>query len=475
MTELPAFPPDFVWGAATAAYQVEGAVHEGGRGPSIWDTFAHTPGRVRDGQTGDVACDQYHRYPEDVALMADLGLNAYRFSIAWPRIQPNGVGPVNPEGLAYYDRLVDALLARGISPAPTLYHWDLPQALEDAGGWLSRDTAYRFADYAGLVAARLADRVPRWITLNEPFIQLAFGYALGTQAPGRSLLLGALPAGHHLLLGHGLATTALRDAGAREVLITHNYTPVEPASDSPADGFAAEVYDLLHNRMLTDPLLLRRYPDLSALGLPADAAPPHVADGDLDIIAAPLDGLGVNYYNPSRIAAAGPDDTNPFAPLPFVPVPIAEAPVTGFGWPIVPSGLRDLLLQLRARYGAELPPITVTENGCAFPDAVGPDGAVHDPDRIAYLDGHLRALHEAIGAGVDVRGYFVWSLLDNFEWAEGYSQRFGLVHVDFATGRRTPKDSYAWLRDRLRTQLPDRRSGQPSTLATGAAAPGAEA
>jgi beta-glucosidase len=457
--DLPVFPPGFVWGAATAAYQVEGAVTEGGRGPSIWDTFAHTPGRTRGGDTGDVACDQYHRYPEDVALMAGLGLDAYRFSISWPRIQPNGAGPADAEGLAYYDRLVDTLLAAGITPTPTLYHWDLPQALQDAGGWLSRDTAARFADYAGLVASRLCDRVPRWITLNEPFIQLAFGYALGTHAPGLTLLLGALPAGHHLMLGHGLATSALRAAGAREVLVTHNYTPVEAASDDPADQAAAAAYDLLHNRLLTDPVLLGGYPDLTAFGVHGDQPgepPPFVHDGDLAVISAPLDGLGVNYYNPTRIAAPAPDAPNPLAPLPFRPVPIEGVGTTGFGWPIVPSGLRDLMLGLRERYGDALPPIYVTENGCSFPDAPDPQGAVQDPDRIAYLDGHLRALHEAIAAGVDVRGYFVWSILDNFEWAEGYSQRFGLVHVDFATQRRTPKGSYAWLRDQLARQ---RRAG----------------
>jgi beta-glucosidase len=479
MIELPTFPAGFLWGAATAAYQVEGAVDEDGRGRSIWDTFSHTPGRVRDGHTGDVACDHYHRFGEDVALLANLGLSAYRFSIAWPRIQPDGAGAANPEGLAHYDRLVDTLLAAGITPLPTLYHWDLPQALEDRGGWLSRDTAARFAEYAGIVAARLGDRVSRWITLNEPFIHLAFGYGLGTEAPGRTLLLDALPAGHHLLLGHGLAAAALRAANG-EVLLTHNYTPVAPASDSPADQFAAAAYDTLHNRLLTDPVLLGRYPDLSAFDVPGGAdgtgsadgsstagdggtPPPFVLDGDLAVISAPLDGLGVNYYNPMRIAADQPGIPNPMAPLPFLPVPIAEAPQTGFGWPVVPSGLRDLLLTLGERYGDGLPPVYVTENGCSYPDAPGPDGAVHDPERIAYLDGHLRALYEAMVAGVDVRGYFVWSILDNFEWSEGYTQRFGLVHVDFETQRRTPKDSYSWLRDQLARQRPAATSATAAT------------
>jgi beta-glucosidase len=461
MTDLPSFPADFLWGAATASYQVEGAADEDGRGRSIWDTFAHTPGRVRNGHTGDIACDQYHRFLEDVTLLAGLGVDAYRFSVAWPRIQPDGSGPLNPPGLSYYDRLVDSLLAAGITPLPTLYHWDLPQALEDLGGWMSRDTATRFAEYAGIVANRLGDRVSRWITLNEPFIHLAFGYALGTEAPGRTLLLDALPAGHHLLLGHGLAAAAVRAAGG-QVLLTHNYTPVHPASDSPADVKAAAAYDVLHNRLLTDPVLLARYPDLSAFGVPGVGSgggggsewgvPPFVRDGDLELISTPLDGLGVNYYNPTRVAAPRPDAPNPFAPLPFQLMPVEGVPVTGFDWPVVPSGLRDVLLTLRERYGDGLPPLYVTENGCSYPDVVGTDGRVHDPDRIAYLDGHLRALHEAIRSGVDVRGYVVWSLLDNFEWSQGYHQRFGLVHVDFATLRRTPKDSYTWLRDQLERQ-----------------------
>ncbi|MFJ6213322.1 GH1 family beta-glucosidase [Streptomyces sp. NPDC092296] len=438
---LPEFPADFRWGVSTAAYQIEGAVTEDGRGRSVWDTFTHTPGHVRDGQTGDTACDHYHRWPEDIALLADLGVGGYRFSIAWPRIQPDGSGPANPKGLDFYDRLVDALLAAGVTPLPTLFHWDLPQALEDTGGWLNRDTAHRFAEYAAVTADRLSDRVPAWITLNEPFVHTVYGYALGIHAPGRTLMLDALPTAHHQLLGHGLAATALRDRGL-EVMIANNLTPVHPAGDDPADVAAATAYDTLHNRLFTDPLLLGRYPDLAALGLPAD--PPYVHDGDLAAIAAPLDALGVNYYHPTRVAAADPGGG-----LPFTLPPIEGVPTTAFGWPVVPEGLDELLTGLRDRYGAALPPITITENGCSVADTVDGDGRVRDTARIDYLDGHLRALHRAMAAGVEVRGYFIWSLLDNFEWAEGYHQRFGLVHVDYATQRRTPKDSYHWLRAAL--------------------------
>ena len=439
MAALPRFPPGFLWGVSTASYQIEGAVTEDGRGRSIWDTFAHTPGRIRNGDTGDVACDHYHRWPEDVALLADLGVGAYRFSIAWPRVQPDGSGPVNARGLDFYDRLVDALGARGITAVPTLFHWDLPQALEDTGGWLNRDTSHRFADYAAVVADRLGDRVTRWITLNEPIVHMAEGYAFGTHAPGRQLMFDALPVAHHQLLGHGLAVRALRAAGATEVMITNNCTPVLPASDAEADVAAAAVYDTFHNRLFLDPVLLGGNPLLDGAEC--------VRDGDREIIATPLDALGINYYNPTRVAAA-PEGS----PLPFVTVPVEGVPTTAFGWPVVPDGLRALLTGLRDRYADALPPIHITESGCSTTDEVTPDGRVHDTARIDYLDGHLRALHQAIGEGVDVRGYFVWSLLDNFEWAEGYEQRFGLVRVDYDTQRRTPKESFGWLRAVLADQ-----------------------
>ncbi|WP_084960129.1 GH1 family beta-glucosidase [Thermoactinospora rubra] len=445
----------FIWGTATAAYQIEGAADEDGRGPSIWDTFSHEPGRVRDGHTGDVACDHYHRWPQDVALLAELGVDAYRFSIAWPRVLPEGTGAVNPKGLDFYERLVDALLEAGIAPVPTLYHWDLPQALEDRGGWLNRDTAGYFADYVAVVAERLSDRVSRWITLNEPFVHMVQGYALGVHAPGRALMLDALPVAHHQLLGHGLAVRALRAAGAPEVWIANNCSPARPASpSSEADRAAAEAYATLHNWLFNDPLFLGTYPDLpSGLSPGSSSGEPSfgvtlgcVRDGDLDVIATPIDGLGVNYYNPTLLAAPCPDDV-----LPFDIVPLTGYPTTAFGWPVVPDGLRELLVALKERYGAALPPVYVTENGCSQPDVPGQDGVVDDQARIAFLDGHIAALDRARAEGVDVRGYFVWSLLDNFEWAEGYHQRFGLVHVDFATQRRTPKASFHWFRERIST------------------------
>ena len=442
---MPRFPAGFAWGVATAAYQIEGAVAEDGRGDSVWDTFGRQPGAIRDGHTGDVAADHYYRWREDVELMSRLGIGAYRLSIAWPRVQPQGTGPANDRGLDFYDRLADALLARGITPVPTLFHWDLPQPLEDKGGWLARDTAYRFADYAALAAERLADRIPLWITLNEPFVVMAYGYALGIHAPGKALMLGALPAAYHQLLGHGLASAALRSAGARQVAITNNYTPAWPASDSAADVAAAAAYDVLHNRLFTDPVLLGGYPDLCAFGIGHDG-PGCVRDGDLALISAPLDALGVNYYSPTRLSAL------PDSPLPFQLEPVPGYPVTAFGWPVVPAGLTEMLLLLQKRYGQALPPVWITENGCSTDDTVAADGTVDDQPRISYLDGHIRAVREAIIAGVDVRGYLVWSLIDNFEWAEGYHQRFGLVHVDFSTQRRTPKASFGWYRDLIAVQ-----------------------
>ncbi|SNT35659.1 beta-glucosidase [Actinomadura meyerae] len=423
-------PEGFRWGVATAAYQIEGAVDEDGRGPSTWDTFAHTPGRVRDGHTGDVACDHYHRWPEDVALMSGLGVGAYRFSIAWPRVQPSGSGPVNAKGLDFYDRLVDGLLAAGISPAATLYHWDLPQPLEDAGGWLERDTAYRFAEFSYLAAERLADRVDMWITLNEPVVVTAYGYAFAVYAPGKALLMDALPTAHHQLLAHGLAVTALRSRNARAVGLTNHYSPAWAAT--PADQPAADAFDAFMNRLFTDPVLLGRYPDLMG-----DA--PYIRSADLSVIASPIDFLGVNYYQPTRLA------TPSEGPLPFDMVDITEYPTTGMGWPIVPDAFLSLLRTLDARY--DLPPLYITENGCSFPDEVGADGTVDDSSRIEFLDAHIKAMRTAIDEGIDIRGYFAWSLLDNFEWSEGYHPRFGLVHVDYETQKRTPKKSYAWYRD----------------------------
>jgi len=442
---MPQFPPGFAWGVATAAYQIEGAVAEDGRTDSVWDTFCRRPGVIRDGHTGDVADDHYHRWQEDVALMADLGISAYRFSISWPRVQPGGIGKANEAGLDFYDRLTDALLAAGITPIPTLFHWDLPQPLEDAGGWLTRDTAARFADYASLAAGRLGDRIETWITLNEPFVVMAFGYALGMHAPGKALMLDALPTAHHQLLGHGLATVALRALGVKQVLITNNYSPIWPASDSAADLAAAGAWDTLQNRLFTDPVLLGSYPDMSAFGLDI-ADVDYVRPGDLAVISPGIDGLGVNYYNPTRVSALAD------SPLPFQMEPIDGYPVTAFGWPVVPAGLTEQLVQLRDRYADRLPPLYVTENGCSVPDEPAADGSIDDQFRISYLDGHIRALAAAIGAGVDVRGYLTWTMMDNFEWAEGYHQRFGLVYVDFETLRRTPKASFGWYRDMISAQ-----------------------
>jgi beta-glucosidase len=431
---------EFQWGVATAAFQIEGATAEDGRGTSIWDTFCREPGRIRDGHTADVACDHYHRWPEDLDLVAGLGAGAYRFSIAWPRVQPDGGGAVNAKGLDFYDRLVDGLAERGVAAVPTLYHWDLPQPLEDAGGWLNRDTASRFAEYAAVVADRLADRVDMWVTLNEPMVVMAYGYAFGVHAPGRALLLGALPTAHHQLLGHGLATAALRAAGARQVAITNNYTPGIAASDRPEDRAAAEAFNALLNWQFTDPVLAGAYPDLGV-----DL--PHVRDGDLAVIGAPIDVLGVNYYSPVGITAPGEGDD-----LPFAMTEPGDVPVTGMGWPVVPDALRRLLLTLRERYGDRLPPIKITESGCSY------DESLDDQPRIAYLRDHIGAVRAAMDEGVDVRGYYVWSLLDNFEWADGYGPRFGLVHVDYATQRRTPRASYAWYRDLIAGSAP---GGQP--------------
>ncbi|MBM2619702.1 beta-glucosidase [Actinoplanes sp. LDG1-06] len=422
---------DFLWGAATSAYQIEGAVAEDGRAPSIWDTFAAEPGRVDNGDTGDQAAGHYHRWRDDIELMTELGLGAYRFSVAWPRVDPYGKGVVNTKGLDFYQRLVDALLDKGIEPWPTLYHWDLPQTLEDAGGWPERDTAARFADYAAIVHDALADRVTHWTTLNEPWCSAFLGYGTGRHAPGRQEPLASVRAAHHLLLAHGLA--AARMSGSR-VGITLNLTHVAPLG--PADVEAARRVDGMQNRIFLDPLLRGHYPD----DLPIDLG--HVRDGDLKTIAAPLDFLGVNYYTPMTV-------TTTVRPAPTAYVGCEDVvqvdrglPRTSIGWEIDAGGLRDLLLRLRDDYpGTDL---YITENGAAF------DAPVHDHDRIAYLHDHLRAVREAVAAGVPLRGYFAWSLLDNFEWSYGYAQRFGLVHVDYATQHRTVKDSGRWYRDVIR-------------------------
>jgi beta-glucosidase len=447
---FPRFPRGFVFGAATASYQIEGAHEEGDRGPSIWDTYSREPGRVAGGATGDVACDHYHRYQEDVGLLRDLGVDSYRFSIAWPRIQPTGTGKANAEGLDFYDRLVDELLAAGISPAATLYHWDLPQALENEGGWRVRATAERFAEYAALVVDHLGDRVPRWITLNEPFCSSFVGYAIGRHAPGAREGRGALAAAHHLLVGHGLAVRALRDAGATDVGITLNPDRLLPASDAAEDLAAVRRAETLHNEVWLEPLFAGRYPlhEAETWGELADGS--YRREGDLELIGAPLDFVGVNYYRPITISDAPLRDPDP-ATRTAVDIRVAESwrddvRRTTMGWPVVPRAFTDLLVDLAGRYPS-LPPIVITENGSAEDDTVAADGQVHDADRVAYLRDHLHALAAAVEAGVDVRGYYVWSLMDNFEWAFGYDKRFGIVRVDYDTLERLPKDSYRWYQE----------------------------
>jgi beta-glucosidase len=446
------FPDGFTWGVATASYQIEGAVAEDGRAPSIWDTFCRVPGAVRRGDTGDVADDHYHRYRGDVDLMAGLGVGAYRFSLAWPRLQPGGRGPLNARGVDFYARLVDALLAHGIEPWATLYHWDLPQTLEDAGGWPARDTALRFADYAAQVHEALGDRIANWITLNEPFCSAFNGYAAGVHAPGVQDDAAALRAVHHLLLGHGLAVAAMREASpAGRYGITLNLYPVDAGGEDAADADAARRIDGLANRIFLDPVLAGGYP----ADVLDDVAPitgvAHVHDGDEARIAVPLDFLGVNYYSRHVVRANGRAEARP-SPWPgshHVEFVKRGHPTTAMGWEIDPDGLYEVLTRLRRDY-PRLPPIYVTENGAAFADVPDARGEVPDGDRIAFLAGHFDAAHRALADGVDLRGYFVWSLLDNFEWAHGYSKRFGIVHVDYATQARTPKQSARWYAEVIR-------------------------
>jgi beta-glucosidase len=432
MNDLSVLPDGFTWGVATSAYQIEGAVAEDGRSPSIWDTFSHTPGKTAGGDTGDVACDSYHRWAEDLGLMKELGVGAYRFSIAWPRIMPGGGGPVNPAGLDYYDRLVDALLAAGVTPYPTLYHWDLPQVLQDRGGWASRDTAGCLAEYASVVASRLGDRVSNWVTVNEPRCAAWIGHLEGRHAPGLADIDVAVPASFHLLLGHGLAAQAVRAAvpGARVGLVNVFHT-CEPASDRPEDAEAAVRFDGHVNRWWLDPIHGR--------GFPADMQRVYGVDlpeqpGDLATIATPLDFLGANYYSPAVIA----DD--PGGPVPYArDLPPDGVPQTMLNWEIRAAGLEQVLLRLAREYGAR--EVIVTENGSAWADNVTPDGQVHDDGRVRYLEEHLAACARAVQGGVPLAGYFAWSLLDNFEWDYGYDARFGLVHVNYATQRRVMKDS----------------------------------
>ena len=437
------FPDGFLWGVATAAYQVEGGAHEGGRGPSVWDTFSHTPGKVHHGDTGDIACDSYHRLDTDLALLSDLGVDAYRFSIAWPRVQPTGTGAANEEGLDYYRRLVDGLREREIEPVATLYHWDLPQPLEDAGGWPVRDTAERFAAYSAIVAQALGDRVTRWITLNEPQVVANHGYRFGVHAPGRTDEGAAASATHHLLLGHALALEALRaELGATaEVGITLNMTAVRPVN-AESKAVAQEI-EAETNRIFLDPILKGAYPT-GAVRAGLLPGPELVQDGDLARISAPIDFLGINYYRPTTVGHRDLGDERRgeerIKGHPGAVSIIADGVAhSSMGWPIDASGLHELLVLLHAR--APGLPLYITENGLAAEDYVDPEGGIDDEERIAYLRDHLDACARAIEEGVDLRGYFHWSFLDNFEWAAGYQKRFGLIFVDFGTQTRIPKAS----------------------------------
>jgi beta-galactosidase len=445
------FPTDFVWGTATAAYQIEGAVNEDGRGPSIWDTFSHTPGKISDGSTGDVADDHYHRYPEDVSIMAGLGMSAYRFSIAWPRIFPTGSGRLNQPGLDFYRQLAEACSNRGITPYATLYHWDLPQPLEDAGGWLNRDTAERFRDYAAATQQALGDVISHWITLNEPWCSAFLGYAVGVHAPGKTLGAEAMHAVHHLLLAHGLAISAMREGPAGTLGITLNLSSVRAASDSAGDQEAARRMDGLSNRLFLDPVLLGRYPDDVLNNAGVTGWFEGRAD-DLETVATPIDFMGVNYY--TRHTVAGPADGVFRRPTIIGPGGTGEirtietgAPKTQMDWEVHPDGLIDVV-QLVADRAPALP-VYITENGAAYPDQVTAEGAIEDEHRRRYFELHLNAGRLAIEQGLPLRGYFAWSLLDNFEWAFGYSRRFGIVYVDYETQQRIVKRSGHWFRTQL--------------------------
>ncbi len=438
------FPEGFVWGVATSAYQIEGAWNADGRGESIWDHFAHTPGNVVDASNGDVACDHYHRWRDDIQLLKSYGIKAYRFSIAWPRILPEGRGRINPAGLDFYSRLVDGLLEAGIAPYATLYHWDLPQALQDEGGWPSRSVADAFVNYADVVSRHLGDRVKSWSTHNEPWCASFLSYQVGEHAPGlKNEWTLALRAAHHLLLSHGLAVPAIRAncPGAR-VGIVLNFVPAEPASRSWHDYNAARWFDGWFNRWFIDPICGRQYPaDMVAAYTQAGHLPnglDYVLDGDYGVIATPIDFLGVNYYNRAVLRDQSAKDNLPVTNH-------VSSDQTDMNWEVYPEAFYGLLSRLHFDY--QIPEIYVMENGASYADGPDNNGMIHDSRRIRFLRDHLAAAHRAIQNGVPLCGYFAWSLMDNFEWAKGYTQRFGIVWVDFETQQRVPKESAAWYRD----------------------------
>jgi beta-glucosidase len=451
------FPPDFVWGVATSAFQIEGAAQADGKGESIWDRFCRQPGAIADGSNGDLACDHYHRLEADLDLIKGLGVDAYRFSMSWPRVQPTGSGPVNEAGMAFYERLVDGLIRRGIQPYLTLNHWDLPQALQDQGGWAARETVHRFVEYARLAAARLGPRVAAITTHNEPWVMAVLGHENGIFAPGIRHRGTAMQVAHHLLLSHGLALQALRADGCTARLgIVLNLSPIGPATQSPEDVAAARLEDGRSVRWYMDPLFKASYPEDVWQHLGGDA--PQVQPGDMEAIATPMDFLGINYYTRGVVSASGAWNVHQ-----------GGKPLTDMGWEIVPEGLTELLLRMHRDW--KLPPLYVKENGAAFQDTLvqtetGP--RVHDQERTDYIASHIAAVGDALAQGVPMVGYMVWSLMDNFEWASGYAKRFGIVHVDYATLQRTPKDSYLWYRDFLQAQqaLRERAAASPATTTT---------
>ncbi|MFT4287442.1 GH1 family beta-glucosidase [Nocardioides sp.] len=435
---LPQLPPGFVFGVGTSAFQVEGAVDEDGRGESIWDRFTAEPGHIVDGSDARVAADHYHRVAEDVGLLKRLGVGGYRLSLSWPRLLPKGRGEVNAKGVDFYDRLLDTVLEAGVEPLVTLHHWDLPQALEEDGGWLNRATIDAFAEYAALAGERFGDRVAHWVPINEPGAITTLAYGLGQHAPGRRMLFDCLPVAHQLLVAHGRAVIELRRAGATSVGCANNHSPMWPASEDAADVGATKLFDAIWNGMYLEPMLLGHYPvDLQPL------MEEVIQEGDMATIRQPLDFYGVNYYSPMRIAAVDDED----AEMPFRLVPLVGHQQTASGWSVVPHALREWLILTRARFRAGLPPLVITESGSSWADVPDATGFVDDQDRIAYLGAHLEAVSAAINRGVDVRGYYVWAFLDSFEWAAGYTTPYGLVHVDRDTRRRTPKASFQWYAD----------------------------
>ncbi len=445
------FPEDFIWGVATSSFQIEGAAAHAGKGPSIWDTFCKVPGAIADSSDGNIACDHYHRWSADLDLIASLGVDAYRFSVSWPRVRPSGAGAWNEQGLDFYERLVDGLLVRGIKPYLTLNHWDLPEALQSQGGWANRDTVHRFVEYAQRMDARLGDRVVAITTHNEPWVMAFLGHETGIFAPGVKDRKVAMQVAHHLLLSHGLAVQALRTSGGDSKLgIVLNLAPVQPATTSPEDRAKAKLEDGRLLRWYMDPLFKGSYPQDVVEALGKDA--PRIESGDMQVIATPTDFLGINYYSRSVVSAAGEWD-----------VRSSGREVTDMGWEVYPEGLTELLVRLDRDY--QVPPMYVTENGGAFKDQLV-DGKVHDTDRARYIAKHIEAVGEAIRQGVHMEGYMVWSLLDNFEWASGYEKRFGIIHVDYATQRRTFKDSARWYQDFLQNQRTVR--DEQSALSIGA-------